>query len=81
MAESLENLVLEFLAWVAERPRSYEEAMDAWQSHCPRQTIWEDAIIDGLIKIEALTDSPVSRVMLTQTGETRLRSKVNGRLS
>lgn len=81
MAESLENLVLEFLAWVAERPRSYEEAMDAWQSHCPRQTIWEDAIIDGLIQIEALTDSPVSRVTLTQTGETRLRSKVNGRLS
>ncbi len=46
--------MLEFLTWVADRRRTYDEAMEAWQSHCPRQTIWEDAIIDGLIQIEEI---------------------------
>ena len=43
--------MLEFLSWVADRPRTYDDAMAAWQSHCPRQTIWEDAMIGGLIEI------------------------------
>jgi len=43
---------IELLTWLAGRPRSYTEAIDAWHSHCPRLTIWEDALIDGLIKVE-----------------------------
>jgi hypothetical protein len=43
---------IELLTWLAARPRSYTEAIDAWHSHCPRLTIWEDALIDGLIKVE-----------------------------
>ena len=68
MAESTENLLLEFLTWVADRPRTYEEAMDAWQSHCPRQTIWEDAIIDGLIKIAGTSQPQGSMILLTERG-------------
>ncbi len=52
MSESSNLLMLEFLSWVADRRRTYDDAMEAWQSHCPRQTIWEDAIIDGLIQID-----------------------------
>ncbi len=78
MAESTENLVLEFLAWVAHRPRSYEEAMEAWQSHCPRQTIWEDAIIDGLVKIDSTPEPQGSQILLTERGAMLLRSKTNG---
>jgi hypothetical protein len=49
--------------WLAERPRTYSEAMDVWQSHCPRLTIWEDAIADRLVRIER------SRVLLTDAGQ------------
>jgi hypothetical protein len=80
MAESTENLILEFLTWVADRPRTYEEAMEAWQSHCPRQTIWEDAVIDGLVKIES-TLPQGSRILLTERGETLLKTRTNCRLN
>jgi len=44
-------LTRDFLTWVACRPRTYAEAMEAWRSSCPRFTIWEDAISDGLIQV------------------------------
>ncbi len=44
-------LTLQFLAWLIERPRSYGEAMDAWRTSCPRLSIWEDAMGDGLIAL------------------------------
>ena len=65
MAESPELLMLEFLTWVADRRRTYDDAMAAWQSHCPRQTIWEDAIIDGLIQIEE--SNPVRYEVVSHT--------------
>jgi hypothetical protein len=42
----------ELLAWVEERPRSYRDTMDAWASHCPRLTVWEDALAAGLVQID-----------------------------
>ncbi len=41
----------ELLSWIADRPRTYAEAMDAWRSSCPRLTVWEDALIDGLVQV------------------------------
>ncbi|MCC7272568.1 MAG: hypothetical protein IT561_07865 [Alphaproteobacteria bacterium] len=41
----------QFLSWIARRPRSYEETMDAWRSHCPRLSVWEDATSEGLVRI------------------------------
>ena len=35
---------LELLAWIAERPRTYPETIEAWKSSCPRLTVWEDAL-------------------------------------
>jgi hypothetical protein len=43
---------LQLLAWIAERPRSYPETIEAWRSSCPRLTVWEDAIAEGLVRIE-----------------------------
>ncbi len=60
MAERLDLLMLEFLTWVSTRSRSYDEAMEAWRSTCPRQTIWEDAVIDGFIQIGGAGGSTVS---------------------
>jgi hypothetical protein len=42
---------LQLLEWIDERDPSYAETMEAWHSHCPRLTIWEDALADGLIEV------------------------------
>jgi hypothetical protein len=58
-------IMIQFLSWVADRPRSYAQAMDAWRSTCPRLSVWEDAIIDGLIRLE---NDPHRTVDLTDRG-------------
>jgi hypothetical protein len=64
-------IMLQFLAWVADRPRTYSETMEAWRSTCPRLSVWEDAIIDGLVRI----DNDVNRgVTLTPRGRTLLQT-------
>jgi hypothetical protein len=52
MAEPPSLIMLQFLAWVADRPRTYAATMEAWHSTCPRLSVWEDAIIDGLVRID-----------------------------
>ncbi len=48
---SMGNL-LEFLGWVAARPRTYMEAMEAWRTSCPRLSAWDDATTDDLVRVE-----------------------------
>ncbi len=55
----------EFLSWVAHRRRTYAEAMEAWRSTCPRHTVWEDAFIDGFVRIEG--DGPLAQAEVTLT--------------
>ena len=43
--------VREFLVWVARCPRTYDDAMEAWRSSCPRFTVWEDALAAELVQI------------------------------
>lgn len=43
-------LVLDFVEWIAARPRRYVDVMEAWRTSCPRLTIWEDAIDQGLVQ-------------------------------
>jgi hypothetical protein len=62
MVEPVKHLMLEFLNWVSSRRRTYGDVMEAWQSTCPRHTIWEDAIIDGLVEIGS------SQITLTERG-------------
>jgi hypothetical protein len=68
-------LTLQFLAWVADGSRSYGEAMDAWRSTCPRLSIWEDAVRDGLVRLENGGPMKSSRVLLTPAGKARLTGK------
>ena len=42
----------DFLQWVEASERTYADAMETWRSSCPRFTVWEDALRDGLITIE-----------------------------
>lgn len=43
-------IMVQFLAWIAECPRSYAETMEAWRTSCPRLSVWEDATSDGLVR-------------------------------
>jgi hypothetical protein len=72
MSETVNSLLLEFLTWIASRPRTYNEAMEAWQSHCPRQTIWEDAIIEGLIEFHRSGSRSDPEIALTPRGKALL---------
>jgi D-3-phosphoglycerate dehydrogenase len=45
----VEALILDLLEWVANGERSYEEAMDAWRTSCPKLPVWEDANDRGLV--------------------------------
>lgn len=67
--------VLEFLAWVSIRPRTYSEAMESWRSTCPRLSTWEDALADGLIQIESGISMDRARVTLTARGKALLNGK------
>ena len=64
----------EFLIWVARCPRSYDDTMDAWQSHCPRFTVWEDALAEELVEIIHGRAQVVgsARVQLTGLGQAAL---------
>ena len=46
---TVETLILDLLEWVASGERTYEEAMDAWRTSCPRLPVWEDANDRGLV--------------------------------
>lgn len=52
MTEKPTLIMIQFLAWIADRPRDYAQTMEAWRSSCPRLSVWEDAIIEGLIRID-----------------------------
>jgi hypothetical protein len=67
---------LELLAWVASRPRTYTEAIDAWRSNCPRHSVWDDAFVDGLVRV-VRGEGPASRpaVRLTALGRAALDAR------
>jgi hypothetical protein len=46
------ELVRQFLAWVAAAPRTYDDVIGVWRSTCPRLSILEDALDDGMIRFD-----------------------------
>jgi hypothetical protein len=65
------SLTLDLLSWVDGRVRSYEETIEAWKTSCPRLSIWDDAIIDGLVRIERRSARGAT-VVLTDLGREAL---------
>jgi hypothetical protein len=63
-------LTLQFLAWLAERPRTCGETMEPWHTSCPRFSIWEDAVCDRLVEVRSNpgTRQSGSLVALTDAG-------------
>jgi len=77
MQETIDPLIRELLSWISSRPRTYDEAMEAWQTTCPRHSVWEDAVIDGLIQIESGGTPHCSEVTLTRRGRAILDGNYN----
>ena len=67
MASEAKLLMLQFLQWVAARPRRYAEVREAWSSTCPLNCAWEDAIADNLVR-----QTVEGWVVLTASGLARL---------
>ena len=62
------SLTRDFLTWLAEEPRSYQETMEAWRTSCPRLTVWEDALAEGLVRVQSGVGLNDLRVLLTERG-------------
>jgi len=65
-------LTQQFLAWVAEAPRTYADA-EAWRRSCPHLSTWEDAISDGLVRYEGGASMREARLALTERGRAVLK--------
>jgi hypothetical protein len=68
----MNTLTMELLAWVAARPRTYEETMEAWRTSCPRSPVWEDATTDGLLEVIPGAGIGSGVVRLTPSGRALL---------
>jgi hypothetical protein len=64
--EVVSEPVHQLLDWVSCGPRTYAETIDAWKTHCPRISPWEDALSEGLIAVERRDSGSV--VVLTDAG-------------
>jgi hypothetical protein len=70
MAQVATNaLTRDLLAWIDAEPRTYVETMDAWRTSCPCLSVWEDAIIGGLVSVRA------ARVRVTPQGRAVLAAQ------
>ncbi len=75
---SLRPLTRDFLVWLASAPRTHAEVMATWQTSCPRLSIWEDALDEGLVRSERADGNPTGQVIVTLTA--RGRALLDGRV-
>ena len=66
VASEAKLLTLQFLQWMAARPRRHSEVREAWSSTCPLNCAFEDAIADDLVAHEE------GHLVLTERGRARL---------
>jgi len=64
MSDTIENLILDLIEWVARKDHTYQETFDAWRTSCPRLTVWEDATDRGLVTSEVVNGRTLVRPTL-----------------
>lgn len=74
MTNTHDPLLRDLVQWIAKEPRTYTEVMEAWRTHCPRLTIWEDAVDQGLVA-RRNTKQHVAVVSVTPRGLSFLAEK------
>jgi hypothetical protein len=67
MASEAKLLTVQFLQWLAVRPRLHAEVRNAWSSTCPLNCAFEDAICDDLVERGA-----GGHLVLSERGRARL---------
>ncbi|MDJ0750566.1 MAG: hypothetical protein QNJ11_13860 [Woeseiaceae bacterium] len=67
------SLVRDLVRWVAERPRPYHEAINAWRTSCPQLTVWEDAVDAGFVRVGFEPAGKGNTVSVTDAGQQFLR--------
>jgi hypothetical protein len=70
----MDALTLQLISWLADRPRTYGEVMEAWTTTCPKMPVWEDAVSGGLVRIAGTGSMRQRMVNLTPRG----RAMLNG---
>jgi hypothetical protein len=75
MSAALHLATLNLLRWLEAAPRADAETMEAWRSSCPRLSVWEDALLEGLVEIAPGAGGMAgAQVRLTGLGVSRLRA-------
>ena len=62
------TLILDLLEWIAARSKPYDEVLDAWRTSCPRQTVWEDTVDAGYVRIQSVAGKQ-KMVVITERGK------------
>ena len=67
------SLTMELLQWVASAPRTYADAIETWRSNCPRDPVWDDAVMAGLVRVVPTSrDEASPTVVVTPEGRALL---------
>lgn len=66
---------LQLLVWIAEKPRTYADTIEVWKTSCPRLAVWEDALLDDLVRVKR------GSVILTAAGGKLHHTERRGRRS
>jgi hypothetical protein len=74
MTEPVEDLMADFLAWLAPGAKPYGEVMEAWRTSCPRLTVWEEALDARFVARRPAGAEPAS-VALTGAGRAWLAAR------
>ncbi|MEX0838292.1 MAG: hypothetical protein WD034_02060 [Parvibaculum sp.] len=69
----MDDLVGDFVEWVAAGERSYAEVMESWSTYCPLLSVWEEAIDRRLLVRERRGDTTMIR--LTPAGRALIRGR------
>lgn len=69
VASEAKLLIVQFLRWIDSRPRTRADVQEVWQSTCPLNSAWEDAIADDLV-----TTGSEGFLVLTARGRTLLHN-------
>jgi hypothetical protein len=70
---------VDLLRWIDARPRRYDDTIEAWKTSCPQLSIWDDAVIEGLVRVDRSAEQdPI--VVLTPLGREALGRRAQLRL-
>jgi hypothetical protein len=77
----VDALILGLLEWLAAPDRSYQEAMDAWRTSCPKLPVWEEANDRGLVEREEASGRSVVRINSSGRALVERRRSAQGKSS